>query len=171
MLLGRRNNSIVNNCLGCHDGANAFAGIDLSTDDNINSMKELILCTVMHGTDCKPMPDNGLKLSSCEQNFITRWVNQSAVGNIHEGTPLVQSLAIIPSVVNEGAVVRFSVEQRQHLTLSLYNYSGQKLRTLASGDYSAGTNQVSFMAQDLARGVYFVRITSGTSTQSVMFTH
>lgn len=162
---------IASNCLGCHDGNNAYAGIDLSTDASVDGFKELILCTIKQAPDCKPMPSNGLKLSVCEQNMISRWVNQSSVGNIDEGTPVVQSLAIIPSVVAEGAVVRFSVEQHRHLTLSLYNYNGQKLRTIASGDYSAGTNQVSFVANDLVRGVYFVRITSGTSTQSVMFTH
>ena len=162
---------ITGNCIGCHDGNNAFAGIDLSTDSGIEGMKELILCSIKQETYCKPMPSNGLKLSICEQNMITRWVNQSSVGNIHEGTPVVQSLAIIPNVVNEGAVVRFTIEKREHLTLSLFNYTGQKLRTLSSGVYQSGTNQVSFTVNDLAHGVYFVRVESGSSMQSRLLTY
>ena len=161
---------IANNCLGCHNGPTAFAGIDLSTDQNIEDMKEQILCTVLHASDCKPMPSNGLSLTSCEKGMINKWVTSTSTGNIQQGEPVVQSCSITPNVVKDGAIIHFQLEKRQMMTMSLYSYDGRKIRTISSEEYSSGQHEVPFSAGDLSGGAYFVRIQTGNSIQSLMFT-
>ncbi|MBI3258285.1 MAG: hypothetical protein HYZ54_02210 [Ignavibacteriae bacterium] len=162
---------IVNNCLGCHNGASAFAGIDFSTDQMIEDTKDLILCTAIHASYCKPMPFNGLSLTSCEKGIINRWATATSAGNIQLGEPVVQSYSIAPNIVKDAAVIQFQLEKRQMITMSLYGYDGRKIRTISGGEYSAGQHEVPFSAYDLSRGAYFVRIQAGNSIQSLMFTH
>lgn len=162
---------IANNCLGCHNGASAQAGIDLSTDQNIDDFKDLILCTIIQASYCKPMPYNGLKLTNCEKGMINRWVELSSTGNIQNGDPIVQEFNITPNTVKDGAIIRFRLEKRQTIAMSLYSYDGKKIRTISSGDYSEGQHELSFEAGNLSTGVYFVRIEAGKTIQSLMFTH
>ncbi len=162
---------IVNNCLGCHNGASAQAGIDLSTDQKIEDTKDLILCTTIHASYCEPMPYNGLSLTTCEKGMINKWVTSTSTGNIQQGEPIVQSFGITPNIVKDIAVVKFQLEKRQMILLSLCSYDGRKIRTISSEEYSAGQHDIPFSAQDLARGAYFVRIQAGNSIRSQMFTH
>ncbi len=162
---------IANNCLGCHSGATAQAGIDLSTDQNIDDMKETILCTIIQASYCKPMPYNGLKLTNCEKGMINRWVELSSTGNIQNGDPIVQAFNITPNTVKDGAVIRFRLEKRQTIAMSLYGYDGKKIRIISTGDYSEGQHELQFEAGNLPAGVYFVRIEAGGTIQSLMFTH
>lgn len=162
---------ITNNCLGCHNGATAFAGIDLSTDQNIEDLKDLILCTIIHATDCKPMPSNGLSLTNCDKSMVNRWVQLSSTGNIQSGEQIVRSFNVTPNHVTESAVIHFQLDKRQSVMMSLYSYDGRKIRTISTGDYSEGNHELPFLANSLSSGVYFIRIQVGNSIQSLMFTH
>jgi hypothetical protein len=162
---------ITNNCLGCHNGATAEAGIDLSTDAQIDDMKEMILCTILHAADCEPMPYNGLSLTNCDQKMIKRWATVSSAGNAQQGEHIVRSFSITPNTVKDAAVIHFKLEKRQAVTMSLFSYDGRRIRTISANEYSEGEHEVSFSAGDLSTGAYFVRIQAGNSIQSLMFTH
>jgi hypothetical protein len=69
---------IINtNCAqsGCHSASSKKAGVDLS---GYSSVKEEIqngnsLCTIHHGSGCKPMPQGGNKLSDSDIAKIDCW--------------------------------------------------------------------------------------------------
>ncbi len=61
---------------GCHDAITASEGIDLSNFTNAKHAFEHkdALCTIHHGSGCKPMPDGSPKLSDATINKIDCWV-------------------------------------------------------------------------------------------------
>ncbi len=67
-----------NNCAtaGCHNATTAAEGVDLSTYAKTKNafQKKDALCTIHHGSGCKPMPDGGAKLSDSVINTIDCWV-------------------------------------------------------------------------------------------------
>ena len=162
---------ITNNCLGCHNAENASAKIDLSTDKQIDELKEIILCTILHASYCKPMPYNGLSLSNCEQKMIKRWVTLSSTGNIQQGEQIANNFNIRSSNGSESATINFQLDKRQIVAMSLYSYQGRKIRDISKEEYSEGSYELTFPTNNLSVGVYFVRIQAGTSIQSLMFTH
>jgi hypothetical protein len=68
---------------GCHDAATSAAGYNFSTHAgtvaSVTAGK--LLGTINWTPGFSAMPKNMPKLSSCEINKITRWVNQGALNN------------------------------------------------------------------------------------------
>jgi len=79
-----------------------------------------------------------------------------------------------PSVPNPGrpnTTVHFSVPVATVVDLGIYNVLGQRVRTLLSQHLSAGEHRASWDGRDdageeLPPGMYFVRVTQGTVTES-----
>lgn len=69
--------------VGCHDAATAGGGYDFSTHTGTAASVTAgkLLGTVNWTPGFSAMPKNLPKLSSCEINRITRWVNQGALNN------------------------------------------------------------------------------------------
>jgi hypothetical protein len=68
--------------------------------------------------------------------------------------------------------LRFNLSERKEVKVSVYSVSGRHLRTLVDETREAGTHYVDFEMKDdnqqeLAGGVYFVRITAGGESRSV----
>lgn len=60
------------NCIGCHSGANASAGLDLS---NYVTAKDRASSIIARMNDAaRPMPQSGL-LSSAQRGVVSRWIN------------------------------------------------------------------------------------------------
>lgn len=59
------------------------------------------------------------------------------------------------------ANIRFELTQNQAISLELRNMYGQTVRTIATGDYQAGTHTIELNTSDLADGVYFYSLTAG----------
>lgn len=68
---------------GCHDAATAAGGYDLSTQvaTKTSATDGKLVGTVNWTAGFSAMPKNQPKLSQCEINKITRWVNQGALNN------------------------------------------------------------------------------------------
>jgi hypothetical protein len=66
-----------------------------------------------------------------------------------------------PNPFQEQATVRYSVPERTHVRLAVYDALGRRVRTLASGEQQAGRQETSFQAQDLSSGTYFYRLEAG----------
>lgn len=66
-----------NNCAtsGCHNAATTAEGIDLSSYSAAKDAFERTecLCSIHHGSGCKPMPDGGGKLSDALIQKIDCW--------------------------------------------------------------------------------------------------
>lgn len=86
--------------------------------------------------------------------------------------PLVTRLGQnVPNPFNPNTSIRFTLEAREHVTLSVYDTRGGLVRTLANETRSAGSHDVVWDGRDArgvvqASGVYFYRITAGSFTES-----
>ena len=67
----------------------------------------------------------------------------------------------------------FSLASRDHVSLKLYNVSGQSVRTLVDGEMGAGEQRVALRSGDIAPGVYFAALKVGEQmlTRRVMLLH
>jgi len=86
--------------------------------------------------------------------------------NMESGLPTTD-LSIYPNPFDKQATVQFSVRQRGHVTLALYNLTGQQIRSLFDGQVEAGVQtSVSVESTGLSNGLYIVRLVSGTEVVS-----
>ncbi|MCZ2471456.1 hypothetical protein G9H62_01270 [Aquirufa ecclesiirivi] len=71
------------NCLGCHTGTSASAGIDLSTHANVLKVVSngKLYGSVNHSAGFVPMPNASTKISSCEISQIKSWIDAGALNN------------------------------------------------------------------------------------------
>ncbi len=72
----------------------------------------------------------------------------------------------VPNPFNPKTTIAFSLEQREEVTLEIYNAVGQKLATLVDEPLSAGPHRVSWngitdAGERAASGVYFYRLVAG----------
>lgn len=73
------------NCAGagCHQGAASAAGIDLSNYSGTKIIADngKLIGVINHSPGFSPMPKNMSKLSDCDINKISAWVNKGALNN------------------------------------------------------------------------------------------
>jgi len=69
-----------------------------------------------------------------------------------------------PNPFNASTTIHFSLTQASELSLSLYDIQGRFLGVINQGYYTAGEHQLSWLADDLASGVYFLHLKSETET-------
>ena len=66
-------------CISCHSGANADAGLDLSTYAGVSayldSSSATLIDRITEGTTGDIMPPTGNKLDSCNVSKINAWIN------------------------------------------------------------------------------------------------
>ena len=74
-----------------------------------------------------------------------------------------------PNPFQEQATVRYSVPERTHVRLAVYDALGRRVRTLVD-EQQEGRQETSFRAQDLSSGTYFYRLEAGgrVLTESVV---
>lgn len=74
---------LQSNCYVCHNGANSFSGIDLTTYDDLRVQVDNgdLVNAVSHTGNVTPMPYQLPMLPSCEVNTIAAWVHQGAPNN------------------------------------------------------------------------------------------
>ena len=80
-----------------------------------------------------------------------------------------------PNPFNPMTTVKFSVARTQHVTLAVYNMSGQRVATLVDGTYEAGEHPVQWNGTDssgrgVSSGTYLVHMQSedGVSASKIM---
>jgi Secretion system C-terminal sorting domain/Two component regulator propeller len=69
-----------------------------------------------------------------------------------------------PNPFNPTTVIRFSIPQRERISLIVYDILGREVATLVNGDLEAGPHQATFDASKLASGIYLYRLKAGTFT-------
>lgn len=72
-----------------------------------------------------------------------------------------------PNPFNPETAIKFSLKQAGHVTLNIFNSTGQIVKTLVDQDMAAGNHNISFVADGLTSGVYIYRImvTNGEGSQ------
>lgn len=71
------------NCYSCHGNGRKFGGIDLNGFDKIKfqAINSDLLQVINHSSGYPAMPPNKPKLSSCDIDKITSWVNHGGPDN------------------------------------------------------------------------------------------
>jgi hypothetical protein len=108
---------------------------------------------------------NGIELVKLQPTPLTS-VSQGV------GTP--SAFALLqnyPNPFNPSTTIRFSVSQGGSAMLEIYDLTGRHVRTLLSGEVSAGTHSVQWDGRDergssVGSGVYFYRLRLGSKLES-----
>lgn len=72
---------MIASCNGCHSGAGAAAGIATNSYDQVVANIERISGAINHKPGFSAMPQNGSKLSDCDLNKFTAWINSGNPNN------------------------------------------------------------------------------------------
>lgn len=70
-----------------------------------------------------------------------------------------------PNPFNPATRIRFTIPERAHVTLKVYNILGQEVATLLNEELSAGNYVSLFEANTLSSGVYFYKLQAGSFSQ------
>jgi glucuronoarabinoxylan endo-1,4-beta-xylanase len=82
-------------------------------------------------------------------------------------TPIEFSLSQnYPNPFNPSTTIKFTLPQRSDIRLVLVNVLGQVLKEIATGNYSAGSHQVTLDASHLASGIYFYKLQAGSFSET-----
>ncbi len=75
-----------------------------------------------------------------------------------------------PNPFNPSTVISFSLPTASEIELEVFNVLGQKVETLASGNFAAGMHNFEFNASNYPTGVFFYRLThqKGVETRKML---
>jgi hypothetical protein len=73
---------------------------------------------------------------------FAHWMESADVAE--SKTNAVVSLTSFPNPVEQDATISFTLAKRDHIILTLYDELGQKIATLANGDFDAGVHEIPF---------------------------
>ena len=71
-----------------------------------------------------------------------------------------------PNPFNPTTNISFTICHRDHIKLTIYNITGQKITTLVNGSLNPGSYTVNFDANALASGIYFYKLSSSTEVKT-----
>jgi hypothetical protein len=71
-----------------------------------------------------------------------------------------------PNPFNPSTMVHFSLRQREHVTLKVFDVNGREVATLVDGNLAAGNHAVTFAPRATTSGLYFYKITAGKFSQT-----
>ena len=66
-----------------------------------------------------------------------------------------------PNPFNPATTIEFSIPEKSHVALTVYNILGKEIAKLADGNYNAGNYSIVFDARSLPSGVYFYQLKAG----------
>lgn len=81
-------------------------------------------------------------------------------GNSQTNPDRYSLLQNFPNPFNPSTKIEYSLSERGHVNLLVYDILGRKVAELVNNIQEAGLHSVNFSARDLSSGVYFYRITS-----------
>jgi len=67
-------------------------------------------------------------------------------------------LTIFPNPVTENSVIRFSVDKKTTLQLSIFNQEGKLVKTLLQGEQMKGEHTISFAGMSITAGMYWLSL-------------
>ncbi len=145
--------------------ANIYFTIDVSAPEqtvSVDSVNELIY---------SGPPELWVRVEVADSTGINLYLPQFSGGQVtilspmdaedgFAGLPRVLDLnQNYPNPFNPATTIAFSLPERAHATLKVYNILGQEVVTLVDDVLSPGPHEVRWNASDRASGVYFYRLT------------
>jgi len=95
--------------------------------------------------------------ASLAQHFILLGITGSAEPATAQLPKRYEIQSIYPNPFNPTATIVVALPERAQLSVDVFNLLGQRVVTLAEGEYSAGARKFTLDGSSLASGVYFVR--------------
>ena len=96
-------------------------------------------------------PPNGwLPFCPC---FSARLANEPGVGELF-------TLDVSPNPVSGSSVIYFFMEQSEKASLKIFDVKGRLVATLADKMFEEGENEITWNAEDVNAGIYFLRMES-----------
>lgn len=145
--------------------ANVYFTIDVSAPEqtvSVDSVNELVY---------SGPPDLWVRVEMADSTGINLFLPQYSAGEVtilspmdaddgFAGIPRVLNLnQNYPNPFNPTTTIAFSLPERAHTTLRVYNILGQEVVTLIDEVLSPGQHEIRWDASDRASGVYFYRLT------------
>jgi hypothetical protein len=101
-------------------------------------------------------------------------VTQNATAIEDDETVLPQQFSLeanYPNPFNPSTTIRFTLDQTEDVNLTVYNTSGQVVKSLVNGSVSAGQHEVKWNATDIsgntvASGIYLYTLRAGNKTET-----
>ncbi|MGA9119069.1 MAG: M28 family peptidase [Bacteroidota bacterium] len=138
----------------------------------------LLLCEEVQGGDQNPFwhTENDLIEHFNFSTFqgLATLATESVVSMSHSSDPLLvrnlspefpgecRLLQNFPNPFNPITTIRYGLPHRSHVLLTIFNTIGQRVAELENGDMDAGFHEVQFNGRNLASGVYFYRLSTGS---------
>ncbi|MCB0284728.1 MAG: T9SS type A sorting domain-containing protein, partial [Calditrichaeota bacterium] len=100
---------------------------------------------------------------------ILDWENISGLNNTGTSSQPAkfQLMQNYPNPFNPSTTIRYSIPEKAHLEINVYNASGKKVKTLFDGIKQSGEYSIRFDGDGLSSGIYFVQMTSAGFRKSV----
>ena len=75
-----------------------------------------------------------------------------------------------PNPFNPETKIRFSINNKNFVTMKIFDVLGREIKTLVSSNYDTGTYEVNFNAEGLSSGIYYYTLNAGgfTDTKKLM---
>jgi hypothetical protein len=74
-----------------------------------------------------------------------------------------------PNPFNPFTIIQYSVPQKSHVILKVYNMLGQEVETLVDKNQEAGEHEVQFEPKGKASGAYFYVLQAGDNLETKKF--
>ena len=75
-----------------------------------------------------------------------------------------------PNPFNEETEIHFDLSRDSHVTLTVFDVLGRKVRQLADTNFEAGAHFLTLKARNLSSGVYFIRLVTDRGSQTIPIT-
>jgi hypothetical protein len=115
---------------------------------------------------------NELIISGNGQTSIFEIDKASIPENIKSKHPVVAHLSVVPTIIKNSALIKYSIPRDCRVELTAYDAAGRAVKKLVDKELKAGTYAVTWTAKELPTGVYFIRLKTATSgmTEKVIIT-
>lgn len=108
-------------------------------------------------------PAANFATKACESGVVFNSGNGNGSAKLAEGYGLDQNY---PNPFNPTTDIAFTLPAASYISIEVYNVTGQKVATIAEGQYGAGEHTVMWDASSNSSGVYFYRLTTSQFVQT-----
>ncbi len=143
--------------------ANYFSGNTIGIQDPTRAIGIQCLFDGARHNGCYQLgPQRAIRFTTDEPTGISEPVTPTRLAG--------RALAVAPSLFARTTMVHWNLPVAGNAELAVFDATGRLVRTLASGYAAAGAHQAAWDARDnrgraLARGIYFVRLTTDKTVQ------
>jgi hypothetical protein len=108
-----------------------------------------------------------------QPNFLLKAESELNSGSIWDNTGLKQdqkkgfAAYLYPNPVSKDATITLNLEKSKNVTVTLFDMIGHKVSTIAQNEYYSGKNEIKYDATSLPKGMYFVKISDGTTNSTL----